>query len=61
SLPLSTEFPTDGAPTGPSTISPGSITITTSTSVPAAETIPANSSTTPETPSSHIRDARKGK
>ncbi|GJS73342.1 hypothetical protein Tco_0706183 [Tanacetum coccineum] len=30
-------------------------------SVPAAETIPANSGTTPETPSSPVRDARKGK
>ncbi|GKE28608.1 hypothetical protein Tco_1443992, partial [Tanacetum coccineum] len=29
--------------------------------VPAAETIPASSGTTPETPSSPVRDARKGK
>ncbi|GJU50360.1 hypothetical protein Tco_1219915 [Tanacetum coccineum] len=61
----STEFPTDvpsdGAPTGPSTISPGSTTVPTSSSVPAAETIPASSGTTPETPSSPVRDARKGK
>ncbi|GJT81871.1 anticodon-binding aminoacyl-tRNA synthetase, class 1a [Tanacetum coccineum] len=61
----STEFPTDvpsdGAPTGPSTVSPGSTTVPTSSSVPAAETIPASSGTTPETPSSPVRDARKGK
>ncbi|GJZ77557.1 putative reverse transcriptase domain-containing protein [Tanacetum coccineum] len=60
-----TEVPTDvpsvGAPTGPSTVSPGSTTVPTSSSVPAAETIPANSGTTPETPSSPVRDARKGK
>ncbi|GJT91814.1 hypothetical protein Tco_1080659 [Tanacetum coccineum] len=68
SSPLSTDMSagvssgvSDGAPTGPSTVSPGSTTVTTSTSVPDAETIPANSGTTPETPSSHIRDARKGK
>ncbi|GJZ02768.1 hypothetical protein Tco_0520729 [Tanacetum coccineum] len=61
----STEFPTDvpsdGAPTGPSTVSPGSTTVPTSSSVPAAATIPASSGTTPETPSSPVRDARKGK
>ncbi|GJT09099.1 hypothetical protein Tco_0843561, partial [Tanacetum coccineum] len=61
----STKFPTDvpsyGAPTGPSTVSPGSTTVPTSSSVPAAETIPASSGTTPKTPSSPIRDARKGK
>ncbi|GJS71440.1 hypothetical protein Tco_0704281 [Tanacetum coccineum] len=43
----STEFPTDVpsgvAPTGPSTVSPGSITVPTSSSVPAAETIPVSS------------------
>ncbi|GKB21318.1 hypothetical protein Tco_0855241, partial [Tanacetum coccineum] len=50
-----------GAPTGPSTVSPGSTTVPTSSSVPAAETIPASSGTTPETPSSPVRDARKGK
>ncbi|GKG36094.1 hypothetical protein Tco_0443772, partial [Tanacetum coccineum] len=58
----SIEFPTnvlsDGAPTGPS---PGSTTVPTSSSVPATATIPANSGTTPETPSSPVRDARKGK
>ncbi|GJY36118.1 putative ribonuclease H-like domain-containing protein [Tanacetum coccineum] len=61
----STEFPTDVpsdvAPTGPSTVSPGSTTVPTSSSVPAAETIPASSGTTPATPSSPVRDARKGK
>ncbi|GJT99938.1 hypothetical protein Tco_1110277 [Tanacetum coccineum] len=60
-----TEVPTDvpsvGAPTGPSPVSPGSTTVPTSSSVPVAETIPANSGTTPETPLSPIRDARKGK
>ncbi|GJY84115.1 hypothetical protein Tco_0497491 [Tanacetum coccineum] len=52
----STEFPTDipsgVAPTGPSTVSPGSTTVPTSSSVPAAETIPASSGTTTATPSS---------
>ncbi|GJV84719.1 hypothetical protein Tco_1524617, partial [Tanacetum coccineum] len=60
-----TEVPTDvpsvGAPTGPSPVSPGSTTVPTSSSVPAADTIPANSGTTPETPSSPLRDVRKGK
>ncbi|GKF06476.1 hypothetical protein Tco_0037144, partial [Tanacetum coccineum] len=56
-----TNVPSDGAPTGPSTISPGSTTVPTSSSVPAAETIPASSGTTPETPSSPVRDTRKGK
>ncbi|GJR81468.1 hypothetical protein Tco_0152253 [Tanacetum coccineum] len=55
-LPLSTEFPTkvpsDGAPTGPSTISPSSTTVPTSSYVPAAA---AGSRTTPETPSSHLK------
>ncbi|GKD21016.1 hypothetical protein Tco_1222719, partial [Tanacetum coccineum] len=50
-----------GAPTGPSTVSPGSTTVPTSSSVPAAETIPAGSGTTPESTSSPVRDARKGK
>ncbi|GJU14714.1 hypothetical protein Tco_1142680 [Tanacetum coccineum] len=36
-------------------------TVPTSSSVPAAETIPANSGTTPKTHSSPVRDARKGK
>ncbi|GJR50410.1 hypothetical protein Tco_1400931 [Tanacetum coccineum] len=44
-----TEFPT------------GSTIVPTSSSVPATETIPASSGTTPETPSSPVRDARKGK
>ncbi|GKD20511.1 hypothetical protein Tco_1222214 [Tanacetum coccineum] len=60
-----TEFPTnvpsDGAPTGPSTISPSSIIVPTSSSVPTAATIPASGGTTSEPPSSHVRDARKGK
>ncbi|GJS09922.1 DNA-directed DNA polymerase [Tanacetum coccineum] len=71
-IPPSPPLPTDmsagvssgvstGAPTGPSTVSPGSTTVPTSSSVPAAETIPASSGTTPETPSSPVRDARKGK
>ncbi|GKE52761.1 hypothetical protein Tco_1487917 [Tanacetum coccineum] len=50
-----------GAPTGPSTVSPGSTTVPTSSSVLAAETTPASSGTTPETPSSPVRDVRKGK
>ncbi|GJX79527.1 hypothetical protein Tco_0327676, partial [Tanacetum coccineum] len=60
-----TEVPTDvhsvGAPIGPSLVSPGSTTVPTSSSVPVADTIPANSGTTPETPSSPLRDVRKGK
>ncbi|GJS29553.1 hypothetical protein Tco_0490173 [Tanacetum coccineum] len=39
----------------------GSQTVPTSSSVPAADIIPANSGTTPETPSSPLRDVRKGK
>ncbi|GKE02368.1 hypothetical protein Tco_1390351 [Tanacetum coccineum] len=61
----STEFPvdvpSDGAPTDPSTVSPGSTTVPTGSSVFAAATIPASSGTTPKTPSSPVRDARKGK
>ncbi|GJV74779.1 putative ribonuclease H-like domain-containing protein [Tanacetum coccineum] len=49
-----TDVPSIGAPTVPSTVSSGSTTIPTSRSVPAAETIPANSDTTPETPSSPL-------
>ncbi|GJW98859.1 hypothetical protein Tco_0180667 [Tanacetum coccineum] len=71
-IPPSPPLPTDmfvgvssgvstGAPTGPSTVSPGSTIIPTSSSVPAAATIPSSSCTTPETPSSPVRDARKGK
>ncbi|GJY64848.1 putative ribonuclease H-like domain-containing protein [Tanacetum coccineum] len=56
-----TDVPSDGVPTGPSTISLGSTTVPTSSSVPAAETIPGSSGTTPKTPSSPVRDARKGK
>ncbi|GKD11372.1 hypothetical protein Tco_1191057 [Tanacetum coccineum] len=43
------------------TVSPGSTTVPTSSFVPAAETIPARSGTTTATPSSPVRDARKGK
>ncbi|GKG21265.1 hypothetical protein Tco_0383860, partial [Tanacetum coccineum] len=57
----STDVPTDVPsgvdPTGPSTVSLGSITVPTSSSIPTTEPIPA----TPATPSSPIRDARKGK
>ncbi|GKF46723.1 hypothetical protein Tco_0136525, partial [Tanacetum coccineum] len=67
-IPPSLPFPTDmsagvssGVSTGPSTISPGSTTVPTSSSIPAAKTIPASSGTTLETPSSPVRDARKGK
>ncbi|GJR42114.1 hypothetical protein Tco_1310217 [Tanacetum coccineum] len=71
-IPPSPPLPTDlsagvssgvstGAPTGPSTVSPSSTTVPTRSSVPAAETIPAGSGTTPESPSSPVRDARKGK
>ncbi|GJX40786.1 putative ribonuclease H-like domain-containing protein [Tanacetum coccineum] len=56
-----TDVPSVGASTGPSTVSPGSTTVPTSISVPAADTIPATSGTTPETPSSPVRDVRKGK
>ncbi|GJX68439.1 hypothetical protein Tco_0304166 [Tanacetum coccineum] len=49
-----TEVPSTKFPTG-------STTVPTSSSVPAAKIIPASSGTTPETPSSPIRDARKGK
>ncbi|GJT21465.1 putative ribonuclease H-like domain-containing protein [Tanacetum coccineum] len=71
-IPPSPPLPTDmsagvssgvstGAPAGPSTISPSSTTVPPSSSVPAAETIPAGSGTTPVSPSSPVRDARKGK
>ncbi|GJZ10429.1 hypothetical protein Tco_0545188 [Tanacetum coccineum] len=49
------------APTGPSTISLGSTTVPTSSSIPTAEPIPAMSGTTTATPVSLVRDARKGK
>ncbi|GJU95531.1 ribonuclease H-like domain-containing protein [Tanacetum coccineum] len=51
----------DGATTGLSTVFPSSTTVPTPSFVPAAETIPAGSGTTPESPSSPVRDARKGK
>ncbi|GJT98922.1 hypothetical protein Tco_1094440 [Tanacetum coccineum] len=70
-IPPSSSIPSDefvdgsdvpaGATTGPSTISPSSITIPTPSSVLAAETIPTSSGTTPESPSSPVRDAKKGK
>ncbi|GKD02074.1 hypothetical protein Tco_1172348, partial [Tanacetum coccineum] len=56
-----TDVPSGVAPNGPSTVSPGRTTVPTSSSVPAAETIPASSGTTTATPSSPVRDARKGK
>ncbi|GKF63766.1 hypothetical protein Tco_0187214, partial [Tanacetum coccineum] len=49
-----TNVPSDGAPPGPSTVSPGSTTVPTSSSVPTAETIPASSGTKPEIPSSPV-------
>ncbi|GKF85334.1 hypothetical protein Tco_0250232, partial [Tanacetum coccineum] len=56
-----TDVPSGVAPIGPSTISPGSTTVPTSSYVPTAETILARSGTTTATPSSPVRDARKGK
>ncbi|GKA58580.1 hypothetical protein Tco_0757768 [Tanacetum coccineum] len=56
-----TDVPSGVAPTGPSTISPGSTTVPTSSSIPAAEPNPARSGTTTATLSSPVRDARKGK
>ncbi|GJS04353.1 uncharacterized mitochondrial protein-like protein [Tanacetum coccineum] len=56
-----TDVPSGVAPTGPSTVSPGSTTVPTSSSIPAAEPIPARSGTTTATPSSPVKDARKGK
>ncbi|GJT52269.1 putative ribonuclease H-like domain-containing protein [Tanacetum coccineum] len=64
-VPTTTAIPTDVLssvdPTGPSTVSPGSTTVPTSSSIPTTEPIPARSGTTPATPSSPIRDVRKGK
>ncbi|GJZ95096.1 hypothetical protein Tco_0667299 [Tanacetum coccineum] len=64
-VPTTTAVPTDVPsgvdPTGPSTVSPGSTTVPTSSSIPTTEPIPARSGATPATPSSPIRDARKGK
>ncbi|GJX07691.1 hypothetical protein Tco_0195623 [Tanacetum coccineum] len=56
-----TDVPSGVAHTSPSTISPGSTIIPTSSSIPAAEPIPARSGTTTATPSSLVKDARKGK
>ncbi|GKA85345.1 hypothetical protein Tco_0806999, partial [Tanacetum coccineum] len=70
-IPPSSSVPTDdsgggsevpaGDTTGPSTIYPSSIIVPTTSSVPVAAPIPAGSGTTPESPSSPERDARKGK
>ncbi|GJV13616.1 putative ribonuclease H-like domain-containing protein [Tanacetum coccineum] len=64
-VPTTTDVPTDVPsgvdPTGPSNVSPGSTTVPTNSSIPTTEPIPARSGTTPATPSSLIRDARKGK
>ncbi|GKG57839.1 hypothetical protein Tco_0589450, partial [Tanacetum coccineum] len=60
-IPPSPPLPTDmstgvssgvylGALTGPSTFYPGITTVPTSSFIPAAETIPAGSDTTPESP-----------
>ncbi|GJV61910.1 JmjC domain-containing protein [Tanacetum coccineum] len=56
-----TDVPSSFSPTGPSTVSPGSTTIPTSSSIPVVEPIPARSGTTTATPSSPVKDARKGK
>ncbi|GJW51116.1 hypothetical protein Tco_0092467 [Tanacetum coccineum] len=56
-----TDVPSGVDPTGPSTVSPGSTTVPTSSSIPADESIPARSGTTTATPSSPVKDARKGK
>ncbi|GJX07435.1 hypothetical protein Tco_0195367 [Tanacetum coccineum] len=70
-IPPSSFVPTDefaggsdvpaGATTGPSTVYPSSTTVPTTSSVPVAAQIPAGSGTTPESPSSPVRDAKKGK
>ncbi|GKD53059.1 hypothetical protein Tco_1286446 [Tanacetum coccineum] len=70
-IPPSSSFPSDafaggsdvlaGATTSPSTVYPSSITVPTTHFVPAVAPIPAGSGTTPESPSSPERDARKGK
>ncbi|GJW02650.1 hypothetical protein Tco_1561506, partial [Tanacetum coccineum] len=56
-----TDVPSGVDPTGPSTVSPGSTTVPTSSSIPATAPITARSGTTTATPSSPVRDARKGK
>ncbi|GKF46187.1 hypothetical protein Tco_0135989, partial [Tanacetum coccineum] len=50
-----------GATTCPSTVYPSSTTVPTTSSVPAAAPIPTGSGTTPESPSSPVRDTKKGK
>ncbi|GKG50133.1 hypothetical protein Tco_0521233, partial [Tanacetum coccineum] len=49
------DVPSGVDPTGPSTVSPGS------TTVPTSSSILARSGTTTATPSSPVKDARKGK
>ncbi|GKB78161.1 putative ribonuclease H-like domain-containing protein [Tanacetum coccineum] len=56
-----TDVPSGVDPTGPLTVSPCSPTVPTSSSIPATESIPARSGTTTATPSSPVRDVRKGK
>ncbi|GKG54419.1 hypothetical protein Tco_0560074, partial [Tanacetum coccineum] len=56
-----TDVPSGVAPTGPSTVSPGSTAVPTSSSILADEPIPARSGTTTATPSSPVKDPRKGK
>ncbi|GKE32250.1 hypothetical protein Tco_1451572, partial [Tanacetum coccineum] len=56
-----TDVPSGVDPTGPSTVSPGSTTVPTSSFIPATAPIPARSGTTTATPSSPVKDARKGK
>ncbi|GJU58527.1 hypothetical protein Tco_1236293 [Tanacetum coccineum] len=70
-IPPSSSVPTDefaggsdipaSATTGPSTVYPSSTTVPTTSSVSAAAPIPAGIGTTPKSPSSPVRDARKGK
>ncbi|GKE98388.1 hypothetical protein Tco_0021739, partial [Tanacetum coccineum] len=52
-----TNVPSDGAPPGPSTVSPGSTTVPTSSSVPTAETIPASSDFEKQRAESLMKDA----
>ncbi|GJR96187.1 hypothetical protein Tco_0268361 [Tanacetum coccineum] len=56
-----TDVPSGVAPTGPSTVSPGSTIVPTNSSISADEPIHARSGTTTATPSSPVKDPRKGK
>ncbi|GJT27650.1 hypothetical protein Tco_0907925 [Tanacetum coccineum] len=56
-----TDVPSGVDPTGPSTVFPGSTTVPTSSSIPATAPIPARSGPITATPSSPVRDAKKGK